>query len=184
MLIFYSCSIGCYRNHQSIHTDVSGAATILPVLNGLPPKPPAVAFASLPISHIKSSGSSVGTNLMSSFESHADLQPLYVRYPQLRDQLKEIYETATGPLDDHLHDQHSSTGIADRGHGRGRGRGRSRGRGVGIPWSQERGLSAGLYRMRRLRHIKGDDGEGLREFSRLVTSIPEVRPSDSIGDHA
>ena len=122
------------------------------------------------------SGLSSRTGSPSPFESSADLQILYTRYPLLRDQLKDIYEAATEPLKDQQNDQLFSRESSHRGRGQGRIRARD-GRATAT-WSRHNGIQSGIQRLRMLRHSKGEDGDGLREFSKLVTGSPlEARKS-------
>ncbi|KAL6717469.1 hypothetical protein ACLMJK_005384 [Lecanora helva] len=131
--------------------------------NGLPPKPPPVAQGkALQISQ------SSGINLCS-LESSAALQQLYIRYPKLGAQLKEIYDS-TAENSDHSDDDEDNQSVRGRGY-RGRGRGRGGNRGRGNRRNQLKGPKAGLSNLKRLRELQGDDGEGLREFCRLITGL-------------
>lgn len=171
-----SCSVECYKSHQTTHTDVSSLVAIQPIPNGLPPKPPAaVTYANTSNSHVNGGGPPFGTNMPSSLESSAVLQLLYTRYPQLQYQLKEIYEAATEPLDDQLNEQTFSSERHDRRRGRGRNRGPDRDGRTMTVWSRQKGIKSGIHRLRILRHLKGEYGEGLREFSKLVTSHWEAK---------
>lgn len=166
-----SCSIECYKSHRSTHADVPSPAAIQSTPNGLPPKPPtAVEFTGASNSHVNGNGPSFGTYSPSVLESSADLQILYTRYPQLRDQLKEIYKAAIKPPDDELDDQTLSNERRDRGHGRGRNRAPVRDGRTAATWSRHKGIKSGIHRLRMLRNVKGEDGDGLREFSKIVTN--------------
>lgn len=172
----HSCSIECYKGHQTAHADESSLTATQSIPNGLPPKPPAtVAFTGPSNAYVKGGGSSSATYPLSSLESSADLQILYTRYPRLQNQLKEIYEAATEPLDDPLNDQLSSSERGDRGWGRRRNRGRGPDGRIQAPWSRQKGIKAGIHRLRTLRHLEGQDGDGLRKFSKLVTSPFEAK---------
>lgn len=114
---------------------------------------------------------------MSILETSDDLQTLYDRYPQLRCQLKEFYDATTEPLDDQMDDQLISNEHGNRRRGRGGNKGQGRnGRTVG-QWSRQKGIKAGLHQLRILRHLKGEDGYGLKEFSKLVANLPENNKS-------
>lgn len=183
MLKAHSCSINCYRVHNTIHKDPGSSATIRISPNGLPPKPPPAAFTNPSSSHIKSGDPSLASTSHVSLVPSTELSRLYLQYPKLRNQLREIYEATTEPLDDHLDDSPRSAERRDRGRGKGRGsrheRGRGRGRGPiqSAPWSQQRGFKAGLHLLRKLRHLKGNDGEGLKVFSKLVAIRVEAKIS-------
>lgn len=172
----HSCSTECYKSHQTTHADIP-SLTVTPFIpDGLPPKPPAaIAFTGAANSYVKGGGSSFATHLLSSLESSADLQILYTRYPRLQGQLKEIYEAATEPPEDQLNDQTFSSDRGVRGQGRGKNRGRGPEGRTAAPWSRHKGIEAGIHRLRTLRHLKGENGDGLREFSRLVTSPVEAK---------
>ena len=172
----HSCSIECYKSHQTTHADTPSLTATLSIPNGLPPKPPAaVAFTGSSNAYVKGGGSSFATYPLSSLESSTDLQILYTQYPRLQNQLKEIYEAATKPLDDPPNDQVSSSERGDRGWGRRRNRGRGFDGRIPAPWSRQKSIKAGIHRLRTLRHLKGQDGDGLRIFSKLITSPSEAK---------
>ena len=163
----------CYKTHQANHLAPSQSTP-----NGLPPKSSAaVASTGASSSHVSGGGPPFGTFVPSSLESSTDLQKLYTRYPQLQNQLKGIYEAAMASLDDQLNSQSFRGDCSDRGRGRGRHRGRGSESRISAPWSRPKGITAGVHRLRLLRRTKGEDGDGLREFSRLVTSTFQGKPS-------
>ena len=94
----------CYllQGHQTVHTNVTISTTTESIPNGLPSKPLAVVFTGTSTSHADSGGIPFGIHSSFSLESSADLRNLYIRYPLLQNQLKEIYEAATNPSDDQL----------------------------------------------------------------------------------
>lgn len=120
-------------------------------------------------------------NSPSSLESSADLHLLYTRYPRLRYQLKEIYEATSEPLDDHLNEQPFHSERDDRRRGRGRNRGPGRHGKTTTVWSRQKGIESGIHRLRILRHLKSEDGDGLREFSKFIISLSEAKVSTKIG---
>lgn len=173
-----SCSIECHKSHQSFHADVPSLVATQGIPNGLPPKPPAaVTSTGTSGSKINARGSLSGTCSFSVLEISDDLHTLYGRYPQLRCQLKEIYGAATEPLDDQLSDQMFSNDHDDRRWERGRNRGRGRDGRTAATWSRQKGIKSGVHRLRMLRHLKGEDGDGLKEFSKLVASLSENNKS-------
>lgn len=131
-----------------------------------------------------SSRPSFGTYLPSSLESSTELQLLYSRYPQLQDQLKEIYEAATEPLKDPPKDQSFSSERSHKGRGGGGNRGQARDGKTIATRSRHNGIKSGIHRFRMLRRPKGEDGDGLREFSKLVTGSLESRKSKIIAPQA
>ena len=171
-----SCSIECYKIHQTTHADVPSLAATPSIPNGLPPKPPAsVASIGVLSSLVNGGGPSFGTHFLSSLESSADLQTLYTRYPHLQDQLKDIYEAATERLDDQLNDQSFSSDRGDRGRARGKNRRRGPDGRTAAPWSRQKGIKTGIHRLRVLRHLKGEDGDGLREFSKIMNALSKTK---------
>ncbi len=170
MLKPQSCSTECYKIHQATHTDASSLAATQLISYCLPPKPPTTAvLTSASNSHVCGGGFPFRTYSLSSLESSSDLQILHTRYPQLRCQLKEIYEAATEPLDNQLNDPSFSSRRCDRKRGQGRSRGRGRDVRTAATWSRNKGIKSGIHRLRMLRHLKGEDGDGLRAFSKVVT---------------
>ena len=182
MLTALSCSIECYKSHQNSHAEASGPTTDRSALPGLPPKPPPVPFSSPLDLRDEHGGSSFAAKPAISLDRSPDLQLLYKRFPRLFSQLQMVYEATTEPSDDQ-HDDHSfSRSHTDRGRGRSRGRGRGRDRGAVAPWSQLKGFKAGLHQLRKLRCLDGDDGEGLREFSKLAMKIIQESSSETVAD--
>lgn len=180
-LTIRSCSIECYKSHQTTHTDIPYPAASQSIPNDLPSRPPeTVAFTRVSSSHFNSSGPLFGAYSLSCLELSADLQELHTRYPRLQDQLKEIYEAATKPLDDQLNDQSFSSKRGDRGQGRGRNKRRGRDYRTTATWSRHKGIKSGIHRLRILRHLKGEEGDGLREFSNLITGPSEAKKSTTI----
>ncbi|KAL2046772.1 hypothetical protein N7G274_000790 [Stereocaulon virgatum] len=151
------CSTQCYKPHQANHP------------NNLPPKPPPPAFTNPVKSYVEIGRPCLEANPLLSLEISPDLQLLYKRFPRLHHQLRRVYEATNEPPADYTDEFSSGRHAGDRRRGYGRGRGRSRDRGIGAPWSQQKGFKAGLYLMRKLRHLKGLDGKGLMEFSQLIT---------------
>lgn len=128
----------------------------------------------VPDSQIIGRGSSFGNYPLSILETSDDLHTLYDRYPQLRCQLKLIYDAVTEPLDDQLDDSHERS---NRRRGRGGNRGQGRDGRTVAKRSRQKGIKAGIQQLRILRHLNGEDGDGLEEFSKLVASLPENNES-------
>lgn len=166
--------MGCYKAHQDAYSDKRCPTATLPDPNGLPPKPPPVASGVGALgSHPTSGDSSTTLSALDSLESSVELKRLYVQYPKLRNQLSEIYEASNEPSNDHSDEYTPSRGRGDRYRGRGRIRERGHERGVGASWPPKKRFEAGLDQMRKSRHLRGTDGEGLKEFSKLVVSLTE-----------
>lgn len=182
MLTALSCSIECYKSHQNTHAEASSPTIERPAPTGLPPKPPPVPFFSPIDLHDERGGSSIAAKSAISLDWSPDLQLLYKRFPRLFSQLQMVYEATTEPSDDQHDDHSSSRSHTDRGRGRSRGRGRGRDRGAVAPWSQQKGFKAGLHQLRKLRCLDGDDGEGLREFSKLTMRIIQGNPLEIVAN--
>lgn len=148
----------------------------------LPPKPPPVASVVSALgAHPRSGDTSITLCVLASREASTQLQRLYVQYPRLRSQLREIYEATSESSIDHLDDSAPSRGRGNRYRGRGRGQQREYRRELGASWSQGKGFKAGLHQMRKSRHLKGGDGQGLREFCKVVASLAENnRPKTAV----
>lgn len=109
-------------------------------------------------------------NPFSVLKTSQDLQTLFMMFPRLRSQLRDIHAQTQAPTDDSLaHDNHMDDHQSFRGRGSGRGRG-GRGRGRG-PWTPERGTQDGLAALRRAQQEYGKGGEGVREFEQLVLKL-------------
>lgn len=84
-------------------------------------------------------------------------------YPRLHSQLDEIHTATLPPLDEPR--EASYTQYDSRvGGGRGRRSGKE-------PWNRDRGIQNGLQALSRARTAYGKDGEGVREFSKLILQI-------------
>ena len=94
-------------------------------------------------------------------DESAELKTLFQQYPHLPSQLDQIDIATLPPTDGD--DGRPKTQYA-RGTRRGRGRKHE-------PWNQDRGLENGVQALNRAREAYGKDGEGVREFSKLVLQI-------------
>lgn len=161
----YSCSIDCYKAHQTDHADKLGLPA---AVDTLPPKPPAVSSGTDSSPHdLNPCGLPGARSGFSILESSPELLRLYLKYPKLRGNLRDIYEVSNKPPNVH-HSEHSSR--------RGRGnwtRGKERRR------SGQHGVEGGLSRLRRARDFEGNDGRGLKEFSSLVLGLTEADATNS-----
>ena len=177
-----SCSIECYKSHQNTHSDLSW---LIKSPHGLSPNPiAAVTLPSTSNHHTDSGCSSLGTRSPSSLDSATDIQNLYARYPQLRDQLKEIYEATTERLKNQVNDQSFGIESSNRRRGRGRVRGLACDGKPPATRFQCYGVKSGIHRLRTLRDIEGEAGHGLRVFSRIITGSFEARKSTIIAPPA
>jgi len=164
MLILSSCSVACSTLHKATHppidiaqvADLKGSAPLPP--NGPSSRPPA--------------GTAAAAGLPSPFAALHDseqLRTLFKIYPRLREQLNEIHNATFPPnsdvdMEDNAHQNHHSQPYSQRD-------GRGRGQGGKEPWSQDRGTQNGIRALCRARDLVGGDGEGVREYSKLVLQI-------------
>ena len=104
-----------------------------------------------------------------------ELGQLFASHPQLKSQLKSIYAATHEPSQEDQESETTRRNRASRGRGRARGRGRGRGNTHDnhVPWTRERGLKDAMRQLKKARRVEGPQGEGLREFSALVTKIHE-----------
>lgn len=109
-------------------------------------------------------------NPFAAVETSQDLQTLFMMFPRLRCQLRDIHNATLPPTEDELMEQQlDERESSSRGRGRGRGRG-GRGRGRG-PWTQERGTKNGVRALQHAKAEYGKGGEGIREFADLVLRL-------------
>ena len=117
-------------------------------------------------------------NPFSVLEDAKELQTLFMIYPRLRSQLRDIYTATLPPLDDStgMVGQYENHSQAYRGRGRGRGRlGRGRDRG---PWNADRGTQDGIDALCNAKEQYGKGGEGVREYAELVLKIVSMEGID------
>jgi zinc finger HIT domain-containing protein 3 len=80
-----------------------------------------------------------------------ELQALFRQFPRLPSQLNEINAATLRPIE-----------VPGKSHF---------GRGKEEPWNQDRGLQNGVHALCQAREAYGKDGEGVREFGRLVLQL-------------
>ncbi|KAJ5543398.1 hypothetical protein N7535_005826 [Penicillium sp. DV-2018c] len=114
-------------------------------------------------------------NSVEALATSAEMKELLGRYPELRTQLQEMYQST-------LEEEWEESYMAPtRGRGRGRGRGgrggltaRSRG-----PWTAEKGFNRGLGRVKKMRQdceegtATGPAAEGFMQFMALIRQSQE-----------
>jgi hypothetical protein len=146
-----SCSIACSTVHKANHP-------------AMEPKPAAELKAE---SDSKSAGAAPqpGTVAAAGFkgpftalDDSKELQMLFKLYPSLPTLLDKI-NTATLPP---LNDPKSNTG---NGYNKGTRHPKEE------PWNADRGMQNGLRALLAARELDGKDGEGVREYSKLVLQI-------------
>jgi hypothetical protein len=91
-------------------------------------------------------------------DNSEELQLLFTKYPRLSSQLNEIHTVTLPPMQA----QDTQYPIGGR---------KSFNKGKDQAWSQDRGLQNGIGALRRAREVSGKDGEGVREFSKLILHI-------------
>jgi hypothetical protein len=117
-------------------------------------------------------------NPFSVLEDAKDLQTLFMVYPRLRAQLREIYSATLHPGDEFASstEQYENNPQSYRGGARGRGRtGRGRGRG---PWNTDRGTQDGIDALCDAKEQYGKGGEGVREYADLVLKLVSMEGMD------
>jgi hypothetical protein len=118
-------------------------------------------------------------NPFAALEDSKELQALFMMYPRLRSQLRDIYDATQPPADESsdLPGQYGNHPQGHRGGGQSR-RGRSgRGRGKG-PWNTDRGTQDGIDALRDAKEQYGKGGEGVREFADLVLKLVSMGGMD------
>ncbi|MCJ1392429.1 hypothetical protein MMC18_005296 [Xylographa bjoerkii] len=164
-----SCSLDCYKAHKLVHTQQG---------KQLPPPPDNISIPlSLFVSEaLKKNGNEPAQDAYTTLLRSAKLEQLFAGHPQLKSQLKSIYGATLEPSQE---DQESEARRRKRvSRGRGRGRGRGNVHNSPAPWTRERGLKDAMRQLKKVRRGKGQEDEGMREFSALVTKIHEaIAPS-------
>ncbi|KFY89480.1 hypothetical protein V500_05678 [Pseudogymnoascus sp. VKM F-4518 (FW-2643)] len=163
-----SCSVACATLHRAVPCEAPVTRSLTPLAaepatqNGsIRPLPGTVA------------GSTHG-NIFSVLESSQKLQTLFIMYPRLRSQLRDIYSATLPPTDDPntlgSNNDHSYPQF-QRGRGGGRGgigRGNSSRPG---PWNSDRGTQNGIDALGKAKLEFGKAGEGVREYANLVLKL-------------
>lgn len=159
-----SCSIECFRQHQSAHPNPPHHLAT-PLVNGLPPKPPTVlpnqsTLQSSTLGHPTSRGP-VGLT------TPEELEQLFRLHPQLRELLDTIYKSTLDLTPkDKFNQQHN---WGHYGHAATRGRFGGRRTYKEPPWTQQRGFQNGLYTLRKVTLGDTRNSEALQAFTELVT---------------
>lgn len=93
-------------------------------------------------------------------EDSKDLKMLFELYPTLPSLLSEIHSTTLRPMDE-MGSSAQSKSRSSNGHYRSHRK----------EWNQDRGLQDGVEALRQARRLMGKDGEGVREYSKLILQI-------------
>lgn len=168
-LTFTSCSVACATLHRAIPCEVTVARSLTPPAH----EPEAHGGSTRPLPGTV--GAAASGSIFSVLENSQKLQALFVMYPHLRSQLREIYRTTLPPTNDYLacglgHD--ASYQQVQRGRGGGRGvisrAGSTKQQG---PWNSDRGTQEGIDALSRAKLEFGKGGEGVREYANLVLKL-------------
>jgi hypothetical protein len=150
-LICGSCSIACSTVHKANHPAIE-------------PKPAAELRAE-PESKSAGTAPQPGTVAVAGFkgpftalDDSKELQLLFKLYPSLPALLNQIDSATLPPLND-------SNSNAGNGYKRGARRQKQE------PWNHDRGMENGLRALLAARELDGKDGEGIREYSRIILQI-------------
>ncbi len=169
-----SCSVACATLHRATHPAVDDDAP--PTTVEVVPTPNTNGQASNPTLGTPSAAGS--RNPFSVLEESNELKTLFMMYPRLRSQLRDIYIATLPPADEssgmsgHYEDQAQS----HRGRGRGRGRsGRGRDR---ASWNTDRGTQDGIDALCNAKEQYGKGGEGVREYAELVLKLVSMEGVD------
>lgn len=161
----FSCSLACTQAHK-----IYCASKAPPTEETS--HPPEAEANNAPIEPA-GAGSKSGFNAAEAASS-AEMKALIDQHPQLREQLREFYQST-------LEEEWVETYTAPAGRGRGRGLGRggmtSRSRG---PWTPEKGFNRGLGRVRKLRQDVEDEketGQTAEAFMRFLALVNQGQDS-------
>ncbi len=172
-----SCSIECYKGHKPVHANAQSPSGPSDNAYLLPSELLPVMLVNPPLLGTTTEHTSPG-NLFRTLESSQDLPRLFSLYPKLWAQLHEIYLATLEPPPGYRDTELESNSRFDRGRRRlgGMIRGRGRSGGNGAPWTPQKGRKLALSRMRKAKDCEDRDGDGIREFSRLVIGLCESKP--------
>ena len=143
MLIKPSCSVACSKLHKATHPPNEPIPKIEKPTT--PPKP----NPTVPRPGTVAAAGYKGP--FAALDESRELQELFKMYPSLPSQLEEINAATLRPVEDER-------------------RASRKGR-KAEPWTSDRGLQKGREALCRARNTSGKDGEGIREFSKLVLQI-------------
>ncbi|CAG8971225.1 hypothetical protein HYALB_00001389 [Hymenoscyphus albidus] len=141
------CSVACSKIHKPTHPLEpqlpSKPKATVPIVDSTVPRPGTVAAAGF-------------KGPFAALDNSKELQTLFIKYPRLISQLTKI-NTATLP---HTGEENSSAlqGMQKKG-------------GKKEQWNSDRGMQRGLEALRKARDDGDGDGEGVREFSKLILQI-------------
>ncbi|KAI9738549.1 MAG: hypothetical protein M1818_005446 [Claussenomyces sp. TS43310] len=171
-LIDASCSVTCSTLHRVKHPADAINTEIVPT-----DATKYIVSSSKPVA-----GTAIATradNPFLVFDSARELETLFLMYPRLRSQLRDIYLATQPPSEDGIgpefHHMEASRGSKSRGGGRSRlgnraGSGtRERG-----PWNPDKGTQDGIDALSKAKDEYGKGGEGMREFVALVLKLVDV----------
>lgn len=171
-----SCSVACATLHRATHPAVDDDAppTTVEVR-------PAIDTNRQTVKSTPGTSSAAGSrNPFTVLQEAKELQTLFMMYPRLRSQLRDIYTATLPPTDDstgtaeHYEDQSYS----HRGRGRGKGRnGRGRDR---ASWNTDRGTQDGIDALCSAKEQYGKGGEGVREYAELVLKLVSMEGVDVV----
>ena len=125
-------------------------------------------------------GAQKGTLDFTRFESSPELNALWIRFPLLRSQLRDIYEIT---LESEWVEMKTPSYGRHRERGRGGGGNTSKGGRSRGPWTAEKGFNRGVGRVRKWReNPKSGEGhmvdEGFRQFAALVLAECESQEGE------
>jgi len=158
LLIYYSCSIGCNKEHKANHPVVPEA-----------PKP-LTKEPDMERSNANGNQARAGTmaaaerlDVLAPLLTSPDVKRLFTFYPSLQGQLLEIYKASQAPNEDSP--SQSRNGRYNQGRDR-------------SFWTKEQGTRDGVEALVNAKKVYGKDGEGVREFAELVIKL--VSPENAI----
>ncbi|KAF8863571.1 hypothetical protein BDZ45DRAFT_583713 [Acephala macrosclerotiorum] len=141
------CSVACSKQHKINHPPDEPK-----------PEPESKPSPATEINDHGRAGTIAGKAFKGPFaalDDSPDLRLLFKLYPNLPKLLDSIH-TATLPSID----EYTTSGLPTRAR-----------KGNEQPWNSDRGLQKGVEALKKARNSDGKDGEGLREYSRLILQI-------------
>lgn len=164
-IVLHSCSSLCYKSHQQTHSAASAKQHSPRAERQSPTKLQPASLNTGVKSRSDTSTVMPHLQLLGPINLYNDVRSITSRYPNLRNQLIEIYNAT---LEAGNEEQYSGRVRARSGHNNGRRTANYR---TGTPrrcWTPAEGLSQALHRYRKSKEREDERGDATRAFSGLV----------------
>jgi hypothetical protein len=159
-----SCSVACATLHRATHPAVDDDAHPKTGETG-----PLIKNDKMATNYTPGTTSTARSrNPFTILEGAKELETLFMIYPRLRSQLRDIYTATLPPTDDSI----GTTRQFDDQSCNYKGKGKGKGRNVRVrdraSWNTDRGTQDGIDALCSAKEQYGKGGEGVREYAELV----------------